>query len=222
MSMCSGGRLHDRMTRCSTSVPRMAAIALVALLSACERGDGIELRRWSLATAGAAESLPVELPAHLPALDATGARPASFRLRGNVEVPPAFRGQRLTLAFTRLGAPATLVVNGADAQALDADGRSVYRVAGPQSFRITPAQSAAGALTLELTLANTWTQSAWIDVVPALSATEAGDCWFRGIRGSNLVTSVLGLVAAFVASLLFFSIFLFDRRRTDACWFAVH
>jgi len=192
---------------------RIVAIALFAALAGCARHDSLELRQWTLATGAS-----IELPTHL---EADGSRPAAFQLRRTVELPAAFRGQNLTLAFAKLGAPAALLVNDTPAQPLDADGRSTYRVAGPQSFRVTAAQSAAGKLSLELTLANTWTQSAWIDVVPTLSATDGGDARFRFFRGWNLVTSVLGLVAAFVAALLFFSIFLFDRRRTDAGWFAL-
>src|SRR5438128_9197121 len=122
-------------------------LCAIVLMTACERGEGIDLRRWSLGAA------PIDLPAHLP----EAARPPAFVLTTTVELPPSLRGQRLTLAFARLGAPAALVVNGSEAQPLDADVRSVYRVAGPQSFRIN---ATSGTLKLELTLANTWTQSA--------------------------------------------------------------
>src|SRR6266850_2317737 len=92
------------------------------------------------------------------------------------------------------------------------------------SFDKLPAPATLTAtrqLALELTLANTWTQAAWLDVVPRLSATDAGDPRFLVLRRWNVVTSVLGLVAAFVAGLLFLSIFFADRRRKDAGWFSL-
>lgn len=185
---------------------------LIALaLAACSRG--VELRDWTLAPL-AGGSQRVVLPAHLPR-----SGPA-FVLQREVDLPPQWRGQRLTLAFDELAAPATLTVGGAEAQPLS-ERHATYRVGGSQLFRISAAQSQAGRLQLELTLANTWTQSGWLEVAPRLSATEAGDEASRALQGWNLVTSVLGLTAAFVASLLFLSIFLLDRKRADAGWFAL-
>src|SRR3954469_16040516 len=183
-------------------------------LFGCDRGESLELRDWTF-TAGGTVSR-VQLPAHPPA----GNSPYLL-LQRTVVLPPALQGDRLTLAFDRLTAPASLTINGVDAPPLDQANRDSYRAAGPQSWRIPAAQAASGTLVLELTLANTWTQSAWLDVAPRLSATDSGDGRFRALRRWNLVTSVLGLVAAFVAGLLFISIFFSDRRRKDAGWFAV-
>ena len=185
---------------------RIPTLFMLLALAACERGNAISLKQWMVGPD------PIELPAHLPADG------PAIVLRRSVDLPPDFRGQRLTLAFAKLGAPALLLVNGVEAQPLDADGRSTYRVAGAQSFRFT---AVSDSLVLELRLANTWTQASWIDVVPTLSATDGGDARFRDIRAWNQVTNVLGLSAAFIATLLFFSIFLFDRKRTDAGWFAL-
>src|SRR5437764_875549 len=180
--------------------------ALAGALAGCDRGESLELREWTFTAGGVVSQ--VSLPAHLPA----GNSPYVL-LQGAVDLPPALEGAQLTLSFDKLAAPATLTVNGLDVAALDAAGRDSYRVAGPQSWRIRPAQTATRQLALELTIANTWTQAAWLDVAPRLSATDAGDHHFLVLRRWNLVTSVLGLVAAFVAGLLFLSIFFADRRR---------
>ena len=191
-------------------------ICVMLLATACSRAGSLELRDWTLTPLGGAPSA-LRLPAHF---GGAAPRPPAFTLQRAVELPPQWRGERLTLGFDKLASPGVLTVNGVEAQSLGGD-RGSYRVGGAQLFRIAPAQSAAGTLQLELTLANTWTQSSWIEVVPRLSATDEGDQAFRSLRTWNFVSSVLGLCAAFVASLIFLSIFWLDRKREDAGWFAV-
>ena len=72
------------------------AVLLAGLLAGCGEGDSQKLRQWTFAVDEAA-ARPVTLPVHLPGLDRAPPRPRESRLQRTVELPPAWRGQPLTL-----------------------------------------------------------------------------------------------------------------------------
>ena len=204
---------------------RVAAAAVALLLAGCApEASSVALTSWSLTVPGRA-TVPVTLPATLDAQlepAPSGARPERYLLHTRVSVPPALRGKPLTLAIPCcLLALANLRVDGEEAVALDASVLHRYRSHGNQSWRIRPELSARESLELTLVVENNWTQSAWFNAVPRLSATPSGDRHFLFVKAFNEATAVAALATAIVILVLYGVVFLSDRRRVAHGWFAL-
>ncbi len=191
------------------------------MLGGCSDDPTLTLSRWELAIDASATTTAVTLPAQLPLTTADGSRPESYRLRQRVELPPAWRGKRLTLAFVKLAAPARLRVNGVEAAAIAKDRWADYREAFPQRWTITAQQSTSGSLALDLTLKNTWAQSGWLDVPARLSPTPAGAARLLRIFEWNRITSVMGLAATTISALIYLFIFAWNRKKRDTGWYVL-
>ena len=200
---------------------QLALLASLLLpLLGCDAGPGQDLTEWSASLDQQAIDHPVHLPTHLPLYRDDGERPESYRLRRSVEIPAAWRGKPLTLSFVKLPALARLSVDGAQVERLDQGREGSYRADFPRRWRITAEQSGKASLDLELDLANTWAQSGWLDSVPRLSPTRDGGAGFRNINDWNRISSILGLAATVLAAIIFFGIFVANRKR-DAGWFVL-
>ncbi len=195
---------------------RLLFVALAALLVAgCAREPVLLLATWTFEPPEGPSS-EVTLPTHLPLPD----RPARYVLRTRGVVPDDMRGRDLTLAFVRLPAIATLRADGHDAVALDPDVTTSYRVSGAQRWAI-PRDRVGEDLALEPTLSHRFTQSAWIDCVPRLSATPHGDRTFLVVQRFNETTAIAGLAVVTLAGFSYLLVWLLDRRRTAHGWFAL-
>src|SRR5262245_43776044 len=151
-------------------MPRLAAwIALALALAACGGDAGQELAEWRLG-GEVATPADVTLPARL---DGVAHRRGTYTLSRDFAVPPAWRGQPLTLWVADLPAVATLAVDGAPALATDPPVPGAYRSRGPLGWRIPGEATLDGALELEFTVDNRWTQSAWWNAAPVMVAGDA-------------------------------------------------
>jgi len=191
----------------------------VFLLTGCADGDAdtIALKSWQLVPENGL-SRPVELPAHLDR--ELSARPQTYRLRTEFQVPPSWRGRSVALVVPHLLAGVELRV--AD-QRIAPDRRpwfSTYRTAGPLCFWIAPEQRLS-VLELELEIRHEWTQSGWLDVPPYLSAAPRVGARYAAIRSLAEIGNVFGAGALFLLSVTYAVLFLRDRRRKAHGWFAV-
>src|SRR6185312_2218064 len=92
-------------------------------------------------------ALPARVSDRLPHADAT------YHLVAHVDVPSAWRGRRLTLAFPQLPARASLTANGAVCPPLSEAMRRGYRGYTDQlAFRVPPDATRTGAIDLDLTV----------------------------------------------------------------------
>jgi hypothetical protein len=194
---------------------RLAVLfALLLMLSGCANEPVLLVTQWTFVSPEGAERA-VTLPTHLDLPD----RPVRYSLRTRVTLPQEMTGRTLTLAFVRLPAIAALKVNTEEAIALDSDVTTRYRVSGAQRWTIRPVDTRGGILDLELNLEHRFTQSAWIDVVPRLSATDHGDRTFLAMRTFNESTSLFGMALVVGVGLSYLVIFLLDRSRKAYAWF---
>ncbi len=199
-----------------------AVFGVFALLfvSGCARVDGgLAVARWQLSRSQVEAPQTIDLPAHIERY--LPDRPLTYTLVADVPLPPDLQGRDLTLALSDLQALATLRVNGVVVARLEDVVSERYRSRGPIAWRIPALVTASPSLSLELTVDNTWTQSAWIDSVPCLSASAHGDRWYLFVRGWNDVTCIGALGTLTPIGLAYLFMFLLDRRRSAHGWFAI-
>jgi hypothetical protein len=201
------------------------AAALVAILtSACRESTRseavIDVPSWVLDVPGRPD-VAITLPVHLDRdqlTTSTGARATRYVLRAKTPVPTEMRGRELTFAIAHLAARAALKVNGRKVAPHDVPSEGSYRALGPQSFHLLQDATDVDSLDFELTLDHTWTQSAWLDTVPRLSATLDGDARFRAVASLNRAGGAAGLAATALLTLSYGALFLADRRRRAHGW----
>jgi serine/threonine-protein kinase len=177
----------------------------------------VDVRDWTLTSA--LGTFPVTLPAHLD--DELPAGPSQYSLRARVPLPVALRGRALTLTIAHLPALVELRANGHEAVRLDVTAFDRYRSNGPHRWRILAEHTQGEALDLELDVRHRWSESAWIDWIPALSATPAGDFKYVAVTTFNQVTAIGALVTMLLVSLLYGIIFLLDPSRVVNGWHAL-
>jgi hypothetical protein len=200
----------------------VVVVLLAALLAACAApsrrtsNEVVSIRDWTLVTALGAS--PVTLPAHLN--DRLPPGPSRYTLRSEVPLPSAFEGEPLTLAITHLPALVTLRVNGHQAVELDTSPFDRYRSSGPHVWRVVAEETHRPTIELELEVEHNWVASGWVDWVPALSATPAGDARFVAVTTFNRVSALAAMVTMLLVSFLYGVIFLVDRGRTVHAWHA--
>src|SRR5688572_8140604 len=148
----------------------MRWIALLCLAACGGASDAILLPHWTLDSGEA-----VTLPAHFP----LPPRPLTYSLRTEVELPPAFRGQTLTLAIPYFTGRTRLFLDDREIPALESVSVDDYRTAAVHRFHLAAELTGRERLRLTMRIEHEWAQSAWFDSVPRLSATPAGDRWTR-------------------------------------------
>ena len=196
----------------------VALVLFLSLLNGCAPVDGVAIARWRLDLPSTSAGT-IDLPAHIERL--LPGNPATYTLVADVALTPDLENHDLTLALSDLQALATLRVNGIVTARLEDVISERYRSRGPIAWRIPASVAASPSLSLELTVDNTWTQSAWIDSVPHLSSSTHGDSWYRFVRGWNDVTAIGALGTLTPIGLAYLFMFLLDRRRTAHGWFAI-
>lgn len=207
------------MSKLRTMHPWALLLGFAALLVMGCGGDHVErLTRWTLLAGGRAD-VSVTLPTHLDGLVPN--RRSSFVLRTDYELPAEFRGQELTLAFTHLLANAELRVAGRRMPQVDGDAMTYYRASSSQAWHIPGELTRDGRLLLELHVQHTWTQSAWFDSVPRLSATPRGDQTFLLVSVFNRAAAIISMTVVIIVGFSYAIVFLSDRRRRTHGWFAL-
>ena len=208
--------------------PRRRLLALLALLFAASLWLGcaptdqgaspvLEIPRWTLESAlGRTE---VTLPAHVE-----GALPkgrTTYTLTTRVALPPELRGRPLTLTIATLPALARLRVGSRDAVDLETSTLARYASSGQHAWRIDAADAHDGALDLAITADRAWLEAAWVNTVPRLSATEAGDPPYVFVARFNEVTAIVALTTVLLMSCAYAALFLLDRRRKAELWLSL-
>ncbi|MGO8999982.1 MAG: protein kinase domain-containing protein [Polyangiaceae bacterium] len=195
----------------------VALISLFALVG-CGREPTLVLTSWELEAPDSAHAhvtLPVHLDRELPA------RRSRYALRTSVTLPPDLRGRALTLAIPILNAPCALLVDGRRMAPLDIGTDRAYRGNGHPRWTIPEDATSNPTLDLELDIDHTWTQSAWLDAPPRLSATPEGDATYLAVTGVTDLCAALGLTAILLGVPLYLGMFLLDRRRVAYAWWSV-
>ncbi len=190
----------------------------VLLLAGCANDPVIAIATWTLDAPGI--SSPLTLPAHFG--DRLPAGPTHYALHARVALTDDLRARDLTLAIPQLFALTTLRVDGRAIDPLDTEDVDRYRAIGPHRWRIPAAMTARDAIDLTLDVDHTWTQSAWLDTLPRLSATPRGDRSFLFIRAFNATTAFAATTTLLMAAFVYGVVFLIDRRRRAYGWFALH
>ncbi len=199
----------------------LATIFCLFLLAGCGIEHVESLAAWNFELAGQAPStviLPVHLDSVLPSTSTT------FVLRRTVVLPNDFRGKRLTLGFARLSGIAELTVNEHPAISLETDRLPIsqpYRAPGTQRWAIGAEETTGETLDLALLVHHRWSQSAWLDCVPRLSATSQGDVALLTIRTLNESLSFFAMAMGTLVGFSYALVFLSDRRRVVYGWFAL-
>jgi serine/threonine-protein kinase len=209
-------------------VRAIACLAFAALLGGCGRAaPSVEIARWTLVSPGdhgdafgapGTETSEIVLPLHIQ--DRLPKARARYSLRAHVALPPELRDRPLTFSIVDLPALATLYAGGREAGPLDVNTFDRYRSAGSHRWRIGREETHGDSLDLRLDVEHTWVQSAWLDAVPVLSATPAGEPWFVFMLGWNRATGILGLAMTLLVSTTFGLLYVFDRRRSVHGWHA--
>jgi signal transduction histidine kinase len=187
------------------------ALLLVLLAAGCVGDDALSLTEWTLA------GQKVSLPAHL---DLPRER-SVYRLEADVELPPRFRGQTLTLALPAFAGLAWLEVDRKMILAIDEPAGDDHRAITSQRFQIPSELTRHQRLSLTLVVSHVSSQSAWIDAAPLLSATPGGDRWTRFVIATNTASNTVLLVVIVITGSAYLAIFLRDRRRTRHGWLAL-
>jgi hypothetical protein len=193
-------------------------LLLLASVAGCAANDAVAIPTWTLDAPGATEPASVTLPIHLGSR--LPDRPSSYTLRARFPMPAAYRGRTLTFAIPRLAAPVVLRAQGHAMQPIDPP-RDSYRGDDAVRFRIPAEADDVDALDLELTIEHRWTQSAWLDTIPRLSATEKGDAEFLRIRAFNDANATIGCATVYLVAFAYVIIFFLHRQRTAHGWFAL-
>jgi serine/threonine protein kinase len=198
-------------------VARAAALLVLLVLAGCAPAPGdLEIARWSMVAPAAAT---IDLPAHVDRL--LEGRPPSYTLTATVHLPPQLSNRDLLFSFADLPTLATLRVNGTVAIRNEDVLSERYRGRGPIAWHVLAASTAPGTLTFELTIDNTWVQSAWIESAPRLSARPRGDPWYVFVRSWNDGATVGALCTLTPIGFAYLLMFVLDRRRRAHGWFAI-
>jgi len=202
-----------------TSRQVAVALALAPALGACGCGEPARrLETWTLAYEGT-DVRTVHLPEHVDSL--LPHRPGRYSLKTRVELPPSWRGRRLTLAIPQLPSIVTLRVAGHELASLGGRPWDRYRSAGPQAFSLTAGDTMGPTLDLELSVLYQWSQAGWVDSVPRLSASEHGDPVFLVVQATNQWGAAAAAALVPLIGLWYLFVYLLDRRRKSFGWFAL-
>ncbi len=176
----------------------------------------LPLPRWELVSDG--ERVPLSLPAHFD--DRVPNRAGTYSLATEAALPEAMRGRPLVLAIPHFRAHVDLFVGDERIPDLDVERFHGYRGTDHPRFRIPARLTDTPRLSLTLVVDHAWTQSAWLDTVPALSATERGHPAFLRARDFNQTTAYFALATAALIGMLYTVLALRDRGGAYQ-WFAL-
>jgi hypothetical protein len=184
-------------------------------LGCARSGESVqEIRTWTL-NASRAITLPAHLDAMLPRED------SRYALRAHVAIDADLRGRDLVLALPSLPGIVSLRVNGVEAFAINPSTHDEYRSRGPHAWRIDHALTGGDAIDLELDVMHTWPMSGWIEGVPRLSATPAGDGAFRRVSFVLDAGNALALGTMGSTGFTYLVLFILAPARRQYGWFAV-
>jgi hypothetical protein len=193
-------------------------VALVALLTGCDRDRVVELPDWQL-TSELVAAKPVHFPAHL-----NGDLPShetKYALRASVTLPGDLRGRPLTFELPMLRARSSLFVDGEEMTPLDPRMRQGYRGTDQSAFRIPARLTERGALALEIVVDYRQLLASRVEVAPRISEREEGDTSFVLVRELNEWTAAASGVVVLFTAFVYGLVYLRDRRRAAYGWFVV-
>lgn len=195
----------------------LTAIVLALLFGACGGASGEALRDWTFHFDGSARAvrLPVHLDSELPR------RVLTFRLTRELQVPPDLKGKHLDLVLAYLPAQVSLRADGQPVPRAVSYAADDYRHVGTHRFSLPVSATADGQVALELSIEHTWTQSAWLDVVPRLVPTGMQTRATVVNHWLNDRGAWFGLIGLSQMGMSFLAMYFWDRRRRAALWFAI-
>jgi len=207
----------------------VVALLVACLVFGCVRSPSgsaateiVLLAQWTLVPHGATASpapTPITVPAHFDGSLPNG--PSSYTLKTTVELPPTLRGRDLVLAFPYFVGHASVRAEGRPTTPLERDLFVGYRARGPQAFFIDAERTNGASLRLDVDVEHTWTQSAWLDVVPRLHRAGERDGQTQLVRAVNDFAACLALAALAQLGVTYLAVFLVGRRRRAYVWFAL-
>jgi hypothetical protein len=200
--------------------PSRALLLLGALLLLVGCGGGsppLDLASWSLDAPGVSKQLT--LPAHFDR--ELGDHDTHYTLRTTAELPATMRGKPLALTIPYFVGLVTLRVDGQEVPDLDAGSLDRYRSAGQHRFLVPASATSDGRVVLEMSSDHTWTQSAWLDTVPRLSADPSGDPGYVFVKLFDQGSAAAGLAMLLLVGFANGIVFLADRRRAAYGWFTL-
>jgi serine/threonine-protein kinase len=174
------------------------------------------LSTWTLESGGASTLL--SLPAHFD--QRVGDGPRRYTLRTRVDLPPEMRGQVLALTIPYFTGVSTLRANGLVSANVDAPEFDRFRSTGPHRYVIPASATHSDSLLLELDVDHTWTQSAWLDTIPRLTADPRGDDGYVFVKLFDRWSAGAAFAMVILVGFANLVIFLNDRRRTAYGWLA--
>ena len=187
----------------------LLVVAAALALCACARADDVlALREWTLLTPDGSRK-PVTLPAPFAQSD-LDAQSHSV-LETDVQLPSAQPDEPVTLAVFQCPADATLWVDGVR---LPVDRTGILC-----SWHIarTSREARSCHVRLDLDLSTGIAPPA----APRLGVTSNGDALFGGAGAFDLFSSVAALAISAFVSLLYATLFAFDRRHAEYGWFSL-
>lgn len=175
------------------------------------------LHRWQLVLDDGSMRGIVELPAHL---EDELPEDVQYTLRTQVELPPDWRGQPLTLSVSQWqGLPEVWVADTAVYRTTDV-GAEIYRAMGPQTWIVPAELTERDVLPIEIRIEFSWTQAAWLDTVPRLTRGRDGDPLTNFVDRFNRWTGGAGLGALSTVALIYLVLFFTDRSPIYG-WFGM-
>jgi hypothetical protein len=196
---------------------RILLVVLFVLGTGCA-DDGETLARWTLVDAAGGTATQVSLPAHVGGLVGRSER---FELQCHVPLDPAMRAGPVTLSIAWLPARVSLRVDGVAVDELDHPLTDRFRSAGAHRWHIPDELLRRGEIDLDLRIENAWTQATWLDTPPRLSRTEGGNVAFLATAAFDQASAVTAFVTIALLTLLYFALYLRDRRRVQYGFFAL-
>ncbi len=134
-------------------------------------------------------------------------------------LPPELQGRELTLSIPFHPGLDALVVDGVPAVSLQDDLVRGYRSRGPHEFRLP--HGTAASVTLDLQVANTWTQAAWLDTVPRLHPSDERDGHTLYVRAVDDVVAAFAIGLLLQLAWVYRTVFREGKRRRAYVFFAV-
>jgi predicted Ser/Thr protein kinase len=144
-----------------------------------------------------------------------------FDLHTVVPLPPELQGRELTLSIPFHGGIDALVVDGVPAVSQQDDLVRGYRSRGPHEFRLPHLSSARASVTLDLQVANTWTQAAWFDTLPRLHPSDERDGHTLYVRAADDVGAAFAIGLLLQLAWVYQTVFREGKRRRAYVFFAV-
>jgi len=182
----------------------------------------LDVTQWVVELAapagGPAREVPITFPGHF---DAVFPRDSEVVLRTEVELPPALRGQALTLSIPSYGGRASLEAEGRPTSDVALDLFDGYRSRGPHAYEIPAEHTRRERLALTLRVKNVWSQASWFPTVPRLHETARPDPRVRAVRIVNdALAAVAGATLAQIG-LTYLVAYALGRRNRAHVLFAV-